>query len=66
MPIETQLLFSALQKWILGEGLSSADFNRIAHFINSTPLQIDIPSEDQVQAQYAKLRAVLKERYVGK
>lgn len=63
MPIEQQLTIHALTKWVMGEAVSTRDFERILLLLNSVPLQIEIANKDQIEGMYARLREVFKRVY---
>jgi len=65
MPVEQQLTYAAVIKWIGGEPLSMGDFDRILRLLAQTPIEINQPQVDEVQAKYAMLRQTLAERYVN-
>ena len=60
MPTEQLLVINAFTKWILGEALSTKDFERVLFVINTIPLQIEIANKDQIEALYARLRESFK------
>lgn len=65
MPTEQQLTINALTKWVLGEPLSSRDFERVLLLFGSVPLQVEIANKDQIEGLYARLRETFKRVYFG-
>ncbi len=63
--IEQELLSAALLKWQVGEPLSPTDFSRILQLLANVPLQIITSNQEEMQAKYAELRSILRERYVN-
>lgn len=63
MPTEQQLTIGALTKWVLGEPLSTRDFERVLLLLSSVPLQIELANKDQIEGMYARLREAFKRVY---